>query len=142
MFNNEVQSMPEDATTARHFKERVLLFAKLKRHDGPIKDRIIAMFHKHQDELTQRPEFMKILKKYKGTIYTSDKKCSGMLAVCLRGSKWLTKLYVDMVRQIAIPWVRQTKTNSSTGGRKTKTNNKLRKLRKFRVRTRRNRSRR
>ena len=132
-FNMEVQRMRPDATTTRHLNERTELFANSKEHET--KQMVTDMFHRHQDELAGRIEFIQILKKYNGTIYTSDKKCDdGILTKCVKGAHWLTELYTDLYKGI-MPWHRK---KPRVGGRRT---NKM-KMRKFRPRTRRNRSRR
>ena len=135
-FNMEVQRMRPDDTTTRHLNE-TKLFAKSKEHETKQMDTAVMfhMFHRHQDELAARPDFIKILKTYKGTIYTSDKKCDdGILTKCVKGAHWLTKLYTDLYNGI-MHW---RDIRRRVGGRRT---NKM-KMRKFRPRTRRNRSRR
>ena len=132
LFNDAVQNIPNDAITRKQVTELELLLRRTPIKDIPDID-ITAIFHRHQDELAQRPRFKQILNEFNGTIYTSDKKCGGsILGACMSGTKWLFNLYTDLYKGI-MPWHKKP-----VGGRRT---NKM-KMRKFRPRTRRNRTRR
>ena len=114
--------------------QRMKLHKKIVLTGHETRDEITRMFHEYQDKL-QDEDFIKILQTHNGTIYTSDKKCDdGILTKCVKGAHWLTELYTDLYKGI-MPWHRK---KPRVGGRRT---NKM-KMRKFRPRTRRNRSRR
>jgi len=113
---------------------------KLELTGHETREEITRMFHEYQDKLQDDEDFKKILQTYNGTIYTSDKKCIGIgidiLRTCMSGTKWLIELY-EKFKYSIMPW-RDIGRRVGVGGRRT---NKM-KMRKFRPRTRRNRTRR
>jgi hypothetical protein len=131
-FNSAVQSMNLADMNAQHLEDfkKLEKFFHTKNEEIP-DNAITVMFHTHQDELAQRT--VEILQTYNGTIYTyDDKMCGGILGACMTGGVWLKVLY-EKLKNI-MPWRKKPR----VGGRRT---NKM-KMRKFRPRTRRNRTRR